>query len=292
LSLDLIGDDGMCNFLETYIPSQKLILTIDRTIWEFGKTIRNILVLAVSYKNIAMPLLFKIIPYKGSCTGEDQIELVEKFVGRFGIDRIEVILGDREFDGENFITYLNSMKIGYALRVRKTNRIINGAGERERISSLDDLIMRHYETKFYKIDVKFDHLKLSEGDYLSLVSNRSCEDALAQYRRRWDIECAFKGCKTSGFRIEETHIKNPKRFENFVKCFFIAYAISIKAGYMQDKKVPIKFKKTLSSNEISILQYGFKILKETYCKSRKLFQSLVNKVLNYTFPLNNKIFVR
>lgn len=137
----------MCNFLETYIPSQKLILTIDRTIWEFGKTIRNTLVLAVSYKNIAMPLLFKIIPYKGSCKGEDQIELVEKFVRRFGIDQIEVILGDREFDGEKFITYLNSMKIGHALRVRKTNRIINGAGKRERISTLDDLTMRQSFTK-------------------------------------------------------------------------------------------------------------------------------------------------
>ena len=58
-----IDDDNFYQFMSSYIPDGKALLSIDRTIWELGKEIRNILVLAVSYEKIAMPLIFKIIPY-------------------------------------------------------------------------------------------------------------------------------------------------------------------------------------------------------------------------------------
>ena len=50
-------------------------------------------------------------------------------------------------------------------------------------------------------------------------------------------------CKTSGFNMEDTHIKKKDRLENFIKCLFIAYAITIKIGEVENKKQPIKIKK-------------------------------------------------
>ena len=275
-----IDDDNFYQFMSSYIPDGKALLSIDRTIWELGKEIRNILVLAVSYEKIAMPLIFKIIPYKGSCTADDQVELIQKFIDKFGIERIEAVTGDREFDNEKLISFLNAKNISYALRVRKTNRVINECGERVKISGLGNNI-RNFSTKFYSVEIKFDHIRLPSGDFLSIVSNRGKVDALELYRKRWDIESGFKGCKTSGFRMEDTHIKKPKRFKNFIKCLFIAYAISIKTGYYEDKDRPIKTKVTLVSKAYSVLQYGLKALKQAYCRSKELFETLINTILSY-----------
>jgi hypothetical protein len=280
LKCDHIKDDAFYDFMSHYTPKGKVLISIDRTTWELGKEIRNILVLAVSYDKIAMPLIFKTIDYKGACTGLDQIEMIQKFIETFGIDKIEAVTADREFDNERFITYLNSKNIAYALRVRKTNRIIDSDGEKIRIDKLSKN-KRNFDTRLYSVDIKFDHIKLSGGDYLSVVSNREMKDALGVYRRRWDIESCFKGCKSSGFRIEDSYIKDKMRFRNFIKCFFIAYAISIKTGYYENIKNPIKIKKTLGAKAYSVLQYGFKVLKQAYCRSKKLFENLIHRVIKY-----------
>ncbi len=276
-----IPDDNFYQFMSGYIPKGKVLISIDRTIWELGKEIRNILVLAVSYDKIAMPLIFKIIPYKGACTSSDQIEIIEKFIDKFGIDKIEAITGDREFDGEKFISYLDSKNIPYVLRVRKANRVINEDGEKVRISAVGNDNIKAFSTKIYSVDIKFDHIKLGSGEHLSIVSNRGNSNALELYRRRWDIECGFKGCKSSGFRIEDTHIKSVGRLKNFIKCFFIAYAISIRTGYYEDKEIPIKIKVTLGCKAYSVLQYGLKALKQAYCRSKESFETLINRVLTY-----------
>jgi len=70
-----IDDSGFYSFMEHFIPDGKLLLSIDRTTWELGKSVRNLLVLAVSYDKIAMPVMFKEISYKGACTADDQIEI-------------------------------------------------------------------------------------------------------------------------------------------------------------------------------------------------------------------------
>ena len=57
-----VSDKDFFTFMKRFVPKGRVVLSIDRTIWEFGKEIRNVLVLAISFDKIAMPLLFKIIP--------------------------------------------------------------------------------------------------------------------------------------------------------------------------------------------------------------------------------------
>lgn len=61
-------DENFHLLLKSYIPSGKLPLSIDRTTWELRTSIRNILVLGISYNKISIPVLYKIITYKSSCT--------------------------------------------------------------------------------------------------------------------------------------------------------------------------------------------------------------------------------
>lgn len=280
-SSNSIMEEEFYGFMSLYIPKGKVQLSIDRTTWEMGKEIRNILVLAVSYDKIAMPLMYKIINYKGACTADDQIELIENFIKYYGSERIAFITGDREFDNERFITYLDSKEINYALRVRKTNRILNADGKKIRIDSLIEQPLSSFETKFYTVAVKFDHLKLSSGEYLSVVSSRDINNGLELYKRRWDIESSFKGCKTSGFRMESTHIKNQIRFENFIKCIFIAFAITIKTGEFANSKNAIKVKKTLGCKAHSVLQYGIMAIRNAYAICNRKLHNLIKQVLLY-----------
>ncbi|WP_202149877.1 hypothetical protein [Candidatus Sarmatiella mevalonica] len=76
----------------------KYLLVIDRTNWEFGKQKINVLFLALSYENIAIPIFFKMLDNNGgNSKASDRIELVSKFIKCFGIGKIEAILGGREF---------------------------------------------------------------------------------------------------------------------------------------------------------------------------------------------------
>lgn len=57
---------------------------------------KYISIVSVSYNKIAMPLIYKIIPYKGACTADDQIAVISKFIEEFGKEKIEGILGEIE----------------------------------------------------------------------------------------------------------------------------------------------------------------------------------------------------
>lgn len=276
-----IDDNEFCNFMRHFIPEGKLLLSIDRTTWELGKNIRNILVLAVSYEKIGMPILFKEIGYRGACTAEDQIEIIREFVRVYGKERIEAVMGDREFDNEKLINYLHAEGINYALRLRKTNRIVDKKGERIRIERLGKQQLRNLKTRLYQVPVKFDHIKLLTGEYLSVASSIGSRDAFELYRRRWDIEAGFKGCKTSGFKMEESNLIDADRFVNFIKCIFIAFAVAIKTGELANNKSPIKTKKTLQCKAYSILQWGIRAIKTAYSIGYKTFYTLLNQVFLY-----------
>lgn len=279
LEKDFINIDDYYKFMTPLLPEGKVILSLDRTTWELGKEIRNILVLSVSYDKIAMPLIYKIIPYRGTCTADDQVEVVEKFIEKFGVARIDVITGDREFDNEKLITYLNSKSINYALRIRKTNRIMNKEGEWIKVVNLQKSKILNLETQFYSIPIKLDHIKLESGEYLSVVYSRNMSNGAKIYRRRWDIESAFKGCKSNGFRMEDSHIKDKVRFESFIKCIFISYAIAIKIGSIEELKQPVKMKKTLGCRAYSVLQLGIKLIKQSYSCFKYSLDSVIIKLL-------------
>ncbi|MDR0329571.1 MAG: hypothetical protein LBH99_02775 [Rickettsia sp.] len=101
--------------------------------------------------------------------------------------------------------------------------------------------------------------------------------------KRWDIEAVFKGCKSNGFRMEDTHIKSKVRLENFIKCLFAAYAIAIKIGAIGEQEQPIKMKKTLGCRSYSVLQLGIRSIKQAYSRSKQFFDSLVIKLLKLHF---------
>ena len=50
-----------------------LVLVLDRTNWKFGSKNINILMLGVSYKNVAFPLMFKMLDKRGNSDTESEL---------------------------------------------------------------------------------------------------------------------------------------------------------------------------------------------------------------------------
>ena len=95
---------------------ENLTLIMDRTNWKFGEVNINILMIGISYKNVAIPLIFKMLDKQGNSHTEERIALMEKFIRWFGVNCIDCLLADREFVGDKWIGFLNEHRIRYFIR--------------------------------------------------------------------------------------------------------------------------------------------------------------------------------
>jgi len=77
-------------------------LTFDRTNWKWGKKNINILMLAIAYKGIAIPVYWILLNKKGNSSTRERIALTHRFIKQFGKEHIIKFLADREFVGKKW----------------------------------------------------------------------------------------------------------------------------------------------------------------------------------------------
>ncbi len=59
-------------------------LVLNRTILKFGVASINVLMLGVSYKNVAFPLMFKMLYKKGNSSSQERIDLIKDYIKSYG----------------------------------------------------------------------------------------------------------------------------------------------------------------------------------------------------------------
>ncbi|MGI6320842.1 MAG: hypothetical protein ACOXZK_07770 [Bacteroidales bacterium] len=116
--------DAIARLIFGLLPEKtNLKLVIDRTNWKFGLQNINILMLGITYRNVAFPLMFTMLDKKGNSNCEERIALIDRFIKLFGKDCIDSIMADREFVGKKWIGYLNEKKIRYYIRIRNNFKV-------------------------------------------------------------------------------------------------------------------------------------------------------------------------
>ncbi|WP_413514150.1 transposase [Myroides odoratus] len=60
---------------------------------------------------------------RGNSNTNERKELIDIFIKCFGKDRIDCVLADREFVGEDWINYLNNKLIKYYIRIRNNFKV-------------------------------------------------------------------------------------------------------------------------------------------------------------------------
>lgn len=126
---DPLDEDAFALQMATLLSNPKpWVLTLDRTTWEIGEKVVNILLLAIAHEGAAIPLMWTMLDKKGNSNTAERIALMERFVRRFGAERIQCLTADREFVGKHWVGYLLRAHIPFRLRIKANNRVTSARG--------------------------------------------------------------------------------------------------------------------------------------------------------------------
>lgn len=272
-------------FIFNLLPKKNnLILVLDRTNWKFGKANINILMLGIAYKNMAIPIMFKMLDKRGNSHTEERIELMKQFIGWFGKDCIDCLLADREFIGDDWLNYLNNNGIRYYIRLRNNFKVycfdknqekpVFWLFNRLKINEFchHPKIVRMHGVLCYVSGLKVVN-KDGKTDFLILVSFNKPQQALDYYKRRWEVETLFKAMKSSGFNIESTHVTDIERLEKLFMLVMIAIVWCYKVGdYLHTEVKEIKIK-THKRRATSVFKYGLEYINNVllnFCNTQEI----------------------
>lgn len=244
-----LDDDLIARWVISLIPRPKAgySLVLDRTTWFFGRTPLNLLVLAVVYQGIAIPVYWLPLDHRGNSDTLQRIMLLELFISTFGKNCLDTLLGDREFIGEDWFAYLNKQGIRFVFRL-KANFI---ATRQKRHCSVKRLfahlaigqsqtLKRRYT--LLGLSVYLSGLRLSPEDWLIVATVTYPHTQLSDYARRWSIETLFGCLKSRGFRFEDTHLIDPDRLSKMVALLALLTLWAFKVGQWQHAFTPIQKK--------------------------------------------------
>lgn len=277
---DYIDFDAFAIFvmaLFLFMDGDGYYLTLDRTNWKYGKQHINILMLAVVYKGIAIPVYWMLLNNKkGNSKTFERVALLKRFIKLFGKEKILGVLGDREFIGEDWIKWLQSENINFFLRLKKNFLVFNSRNsEKVHVEDLfRDLTVGEHKAlpvskKILNTTVYLTGLRLINGELLIIATDKHCENALEIYKKRWEIETLFGCLKTRGFNLEDTHLTKLSRIKRMLIIPALAFCWAYRTGEWYHENVcPIKIKKTLERPAKSIFKLGIEQLCEALINAK------------------------
>jgi hypothetical protein len=269
---DPLDEDAFALQMATLLSNPKpWVLTLDRTNWEIGEKVVNILVLAIAHQGAAIPLLWTMLDKKGNSNTAERIALLERFVRLFGAARIQCLTADREFVGKQWVEYLLRTKIPFRLRIKANNRVSSARGRPTSASHLLRFLAPDYCTILkgrrciWGLNLYIAGLRLAKGDYLILITDHEPDTALEDYARRWEIETLFGCLKTRGFRFEDTRLTRPERLTKLIAVLALTFFWAQRIGEWLHTQKPIRIK-THGRRAISLFRLGLDHLRRILVK--------------------------
>ena len=154
----------IAKFILSFIDSQKLVLTMDRTNWKFGSVFLltrqhlagcsrsiNFLVIAIAFGGIAIPVAWKNLGKEGNSNQAERKTTLETLLKIIPANRILALTADREFIGQDWFKALFEQEVNPVIRLKL------------------DTMIQHRGIKA-RADAWFDHLK--PGEVLELCKAR------------------------------------------------------------------------------------------------------------------------
>ncbi|MBE9044003.1 IS4 family transposase [Pleurocapsales cyanobacterium LEGE 10410] len=241
-------------------------LSIDRTNWQFGRKVFNILTLGVVHQGVAFPLLWWMLEKKGNSNTQERVELLEEFVELFCDRKIACICADREFLGHDWLQYLLSQPMmPFRIRIRENDLLSNGQHElptRIVFSHLKigQLELLKRKRVLWGHQVYVGALRLEDNSLLTVIAPGYTHKIIDDYAQRWGIETLFGIFKSRGFNLEDTHLTDSERLSRLFALLTIALCWAYRTGQWLSKSKPIKIKKHGRKAQ-SVFRYGFDYLR-------------------------------
>ena len=209
----------------------------------------NILVLAVAYNGVAIPLLWIVLDKRGNSNTLERIGLLKHFLVEFGHDRIQCVTADRECIGTDWIKFLKRQRIRFRIRIRRNTCISNPSGTSDLSAfrffqnlPLGEARILRQPRRVWGMTVFVIGMRI-QNDYLILITTDSPDTALDDYGKRWNIETLFGCLKTRGFNFEDTHLTKLERISKLLSVLTLAFCWCLLLGEWHHAQKPIPVKK-------------------------------------------------
>lgn len=231
----------------------KITVILDRTNWKFGKSHINVFVACLLYRlpdgtSFAVPIAWDVYAKAGTSHTRERIALMKRvFAIVGGKENIECVLGDREFIGDAWVSFLAQNKVPFILRMRSNMYVVHD-GKLVQISTLVSSVTSQEQKSFVvtlqNLVVHLVATRSNEGELVVVIASMDITgNPLDAYRLRWLIELFFKSIKSKGFDLEKTHITKPDKIKKLFALIALATVCAVKMGAIKHsyiKKITIK----------------------------------------------------
>jgi len=270
------------------LTNEPLTLALDRTNWETRQNDVNILVLSVCLGDVGLPIFWIDLRMAGNSDTPCRLGLVRQFVELFGTDNIHVLVGDREFIGQDWFSGLIEEGIPFVMRLRENVYLASKRGRKQKAIRF---FSGRCPGEFRQLDkrrgcgVKMTvcGLRSSTGELLILACHGiEGSAATLAYMRRWNIETGFEKLKSHGFHMESSRWRGDGKMELLLAALAIAMAWSYSCGDWSAKHIaPIRLKKH-GRREHSVFARGLMLLGDLlhgFAKDLRLVSLVVFNIL-------------
>lgn len=242
--------------LTMFLPEGKVILSLDRTEWDFGRCQVNVLCITACVGKVGLPLYFEMLDNKsGNSNWQDRIDLLKQCIVLLGKERISAVVMDREFIGHRWLSWLQKAQVSFCVRVPAHHSITLRNGQ---VYRAEELIVtqrgisaenRTQTTRYFQnaivdgVRVNVAVKGLANGEMLYVIGTHFAKELINLYRKRWTIEVFFQNLKGRGFNLEGSHLRCLQKWKKLFALVCIAFAICLSIGrdYLEKgKKVVLK----------------------------------------------------
>lgn len=250
LTIEKIWFPIVTTWLQTYFTSEKIIyVVIDRTNWSRI----NLLMISVVWDKRAFPVYFELLPKLGSSNITEQKTAFSQVLPLFKDYKI-CVLGDREFCSVGLANWLREQGVYFCLRLKKNEFVevetnvwveLNNLGltpgvsifiKGVKVTKIKGFVSFNVACKWKR---KILGIAPKEGWFI-LTNLETLSEAIAAYKKRFNIEEMFRDFKKGGYNLEDTNV-SAERLIVLILLIAIAYTSTTLQGQQIKRKAIQKY---------------------------------------------------
>jgi Transposase DDE domain len=239
LTINAIWFPLIAYWLTKYCPvGTRVSIAIDRSQW--GRI--NLFMVSLIWERRAIPLYWSLLPKLGNSNLEEQTTNLEQVLPLFSEYKV-IVLGDREFCSVDLGNWLMEKGVSFCLRLKKNHCIETEHLVWQRLDQLGivpgtSLYFQGKRVRKSRPATGFDlacKWKRNYGGFtvdeawFILTDLGSLPAAINAYKQRMGIEEMFRDCKTGGYDLEGTSLKED-RLIKMILLMTLAYTAAIFQG--------------------------------------------------------------
>lgn len=263
----------------------EVYMSVDRTNWKIGSKNINVLYVGLLLPNgIFVPVLWQLFNKRGNTSEQERCDIMERFFSIWqNHSNLNItLLGDREFIGEKWFSFLKKVEFSFVIRARwqdywgevsqSSNKVIAKI-ERHILRKINKQgyfqvpIILQGEQLYYTVFLNNAKRRMQNGKedkWLVIISDKKEVEWISEsFPKRWGIEVFFYHSKTNGFNLEDLNLVDQKKAQLMMGVTAICYVLSILKGIkcQRTEKISWKNYKNKKSRSISLFRLGYDNLK-------------------------------